>query len=869
MTIEISNERNDSEKPASVGGIESGYSETMESATRELLVSEFLGSSIQASSGDDAIQNSIISTDESQTDLKATSRLSFIEEAFGQNVTLKDQKPNRNRPSSGIQSHGHDFSSAAIPVIELTSPANPVVRSPQAASQSIAHQIDFNRFRPEKIVPEAADDGNNIPPSRIQGDIDQPQAPPATPMAINEFYPVTRPAKAASPDRPTALNAKGAGAGSDSLSSFGNHSPDANPTVMSPVEVMSNTTGQLTAFQASIYEPKQESAHSRYIATPLPASVHFSATELSNQGMGRTAPGASGLENIYSQTRRPVLHSLNSSESWQSGATPGLTHGKEDGDRSLKSSSFVRESISSAMGGTFEKNQSELAGDSKKDHSVSIQKEIALQQQTDLQAKEATVVSRLVPTLKMPDLGATAMSSPFASRQERSLLEPGKAFSEAADQQPKPGDQQATLVFHVQPGGAKTVVDSTYIESGSMAARIDGLNRNGLVAMSPGDLRSSGSDQSFPIRSLSKAMDSTGMQVSNKDAISIKTLGAETAASHGSEFLQASVENSVSLSSVRVVSTGLNKPGRDFDRAAEITAGLPQARKVATGSAETMDKINIQNAASVEAANLKKAQQTARPEVAKQCNPQAELDAQRQRRNEPIRSAERPSKPTLHAEQSLTVVIDTAESKNRTSIINKHRLTKSKIDERELPIVDPAFVLALLISMCGMTRGKHDTNELLGDDAAKLMVQAATSASRNYRRRTHMVESTDTLQSIAESYFHDARVAWLIADVNSLSIMEHQLEQKRVVELKSRQILELPEAHEVNEFLFKLPKDFDINNRLMTFVTDTAVNVEVLQQFFGRLLGTVEPAESRFVEVAAAKHDDNSLPELTIEGAPA
>jgi hypothetical protein len=98
------------------------------------------------------------------------------------------------------------------------------------------------------------------------------------------------------------------------------------------------------------------------------------------------------------------------------------------------------------------------------------------------------------------------------------------------------------------------------------------------------------------------------------------------------------------------------------------------------------------------------------------------------------------------------------------------------------------------------------------------------------RRRTHLIESTDTLLSIAEKYFSDSRIGWLIADLNRAISTEHMVGQRRVVELQSRQALVLPEAAEVNQFLADLPRNIDVEENLVTVVVDTVMNQEVLGQ---------------------------------------
>jgi hypothetical protein len=156
-------------------------------------------------------------------------------------------------------------------------------------------------------------------------------------------------------------------------------------------------------------------------------------------------------------------------------------------------------------------------------------------------------------------------------------------------------------------------------------------------------------------------------------------------------------------------------------------------------------------------------------------------------------------------------------------------------EDSNSPFHSQAFIIALLLSIGGLTRGRFANADLIESGIASGFNDEEPSArplGSNRRRRTHMVEGNETLQSIAEKYYGDARVAWLIADLNSP--IEHNVENGRVVELKTRQLLELPEILEAKAFIRSLPREFDIN-KLTTIVTDTMINLEVLQSFLGAM----------------------------------
>lgn len=200
-------------------------------------------------------------------------------------------------------------------------------------------------------------------------------------------------------------------------------------------------------------------------------------------------------------------------------------------------------------------------------------------------------------------------------------------------------------------------------------------------------------------------------------------------------------------------------------------------------------------------------------------------------------------KPAMSAELSGTEEFNTLDGEKR------HKEQKP----------ESAFLLALILSLSGLSGRKANQNsEQTTDSTESEKQKKGTQVPSTLQRRVHLVEANDTLQSIAEKYFADARAAWLIADLNAHAIDERNFEEKRVIELKSRQLLDLPEGVEVREFLSTLPKEFDINQKLVTLVTETAVNIEILRQFLGRLMADAPAEEAPTV--------DFSLPKLTILG---
>lgn len=98
-----------------------------------------------------------------------------------------------------------------------------------------------------------------------------------------------------------------------------------------------------------------------------------------------------------------------------------------------------------------------------------------------------------------------------------------------------------------------------------------------------------------------------------------------------------------------------------------------------------------------------------------------------------------------------------------------------------------------------------------------------------------IIASTDTLVSIAEAFFYDRNVAWLIADINKKVIKESWVDGKRIVELKTRQQIELPLRSDIEQF-YRLRTDNARVENLVTIVDQAAVDSELLSSSLGKLL---------------------------------
>ncbi|HEY9784182.1 MAG TPA: hypothetical protein V6D17_02195 [Candidatus Obscuribacterales bacterium] len=100
------------------------------------------------------------------------------------------------------------------------------------------------------------------------------------------------------------------------------------------------------------------------------------------------------------------------------------------------------------------------------------------------------------------------------------------------------------------------------------------------------------------------------------------------------------------------------------------------------------------------------------------------------------------------------------------------------------------------------------------------------------KRRTIVIGSNDTLVSIAESECDDANLGWLIADINASRIKETYIAGKRIVQVRSRQELELPLIEECEYFLQNKPKHARPED-LVTIVEETEIDRELLDSSLG------------------------------------
>lgn len=154
----------------------------------------------------------------------------------------------------------------------------------------------------------------------------------------------------------------------------------------------------------------------------------------------------------------------------------------------------------------------------------------------------------------------------------------------------------------------------------------------------------------------------------------------------------------------------------------------------------------------------------------------------------------------------------------------------------------------------GETEERPPGHERLMETLSQNILQSDKDHSINRKavlhRPTTIISARDTLISIAEAFFHDPNLAWLIADLNLQNIKESWIDGKRVVELRSRQQIELPVWEDIEQFYRSRSSDAKPEN-LVTIIEETQIDRELLSNALGTAMGVNPASLSPFVQPAS------------------
>jgi hypothetical protein len=132
------------------------------------------------------------------------------------------------------------------------------------------------------------------------------------------------------------------------------------------------------------------------------------------------------------------------------------------------------------------------------------------------------------------------------------------------------------------------------------------------------------------------------------------------------------------------------------------------------------------------------------------------------------------------------------------------------------------------------------------------------------QRPTVLVAVNDTLTSIAETFFHDANIAWLLLDLNRNSVKQTEVDGMTVVQLVTRQKLMLPVWDpDITDFYADRREEKQIEN-LITIVEETQLDKELMSSILGNVISEKKQNDTK----SSAKDDDFQLVEAQAKRAP-
>ena len=111
--------------------------------------------------------------------------------------------------------------------------------------------------------------------------------------------------------------------------------------------------------------------------------------------------------------------------------------------------------------------------------------------------------------------------------------------------------------------------------------------------------------------------------------------------------------------------------------------------------------------------------------------------------------------------------------------------------------------------------------------SARSQAAPTPTAPKILTRPTCLMDKNKTLTELAEELYHDESIAWLIADLNAGRIKDTIIDGRRVVELASRQQIELPIWEDIVEFRRNRPANA-VTYSLITVVTESWIDRELL-----------------------------------------
>ncbi|HEY9790302.1 MAG TPA: hypothetical protein V6D22_07885, partial [Candidatus Obscuribacterales bacterium] len=114
--------------------------------------------------------------------------------------------------------------------------------------------------------------------------------------------------------------------------------------------------------------------------------------------------------------------------------------------------------------------------------------------------------------------------------------------------------------------------------------------------------------------------------------------------------------------------------------------------------------------------------------------------------------------------------------------------------------------------------------------------------ANNSTRASWIVGTGDTLTSLGDRFYEDARVGYLIAQINRELSQQHRIDGKLVVQLFTRQTIYLPNKEDLQQFYGRDLSELKAEN-LVTIVSEREFDRQLVNMIMNRAMGiTTEPA---------------------------
>lgn len=161
-------------------------------------------------------------------------------------------------------------------------------------------------------------------------------------------------------------------------------------------------------------------------------------------------------------------------------------------------------------------------------------------------------------------------------------------------------------------------------------------------------------------------------------------------------------------------------------------------------------------------------------------------------------------------------------------VANEHAMEEEALKEETSAVRDSTFKDANEKT----SKAQQSAERELSDDNIPGTLRYLQT--HKFNRRTILIGTNDTFVSIAdrELTIDYGNLGWLIADVNLNRIKETYLDGKRIVEVRSRQTIEIPSADDIIAFLRHRKKENKAEN-LITIVVETQLDRELLNEHLG------------------------------------